>query len=244
MTVAGKDIYDLVDQIPDPTAGTPTPNETIAANVWSYRLYFNKETGDDLVRRGDIVKKDDIFYLVLSADCDLGHFWKKNLGIINTVVLHPLENKNSDLKKILTICVKSQQLPGKPSSLLGQIGELATGPFVLPFVPLDGEKKHFIAIPKDIVSQRIDLPAKYTALAEKDKSKIAVKYSHWLPAKRICTISEPFLTPVIQHVLNVVGGHGVPDYPEQMKTILKGILEEFSTTTQTTASSTQPTRTQ
>jgi hypothetical protein len=57
-----------------------------------------------------------------------------------------------------------------------------------------------------------------------------MKYSYWPGAARVCTISEPFLTPVIQHILNTMGGIGVPDYNEPMKNILKKILDDFSAT--------------
>lgn len=226
--LAGKDIYDLVDQIPEPAAGAPAPDEALAAKVWSYRLYFHRETGDGLVRRGDIVKIGDSFRLVLSADCDLGYFWKKNLGIINTVALHELDRSNSNLKDWLTLCVKPEKIPSKVASLLGSIGELAEGPFILPFVPISGEVKNFIAIPKDLISTRIALPSSWSAFTEKQKKEDSMKYSYWPDAERICTISEPFLTPVIQHVLNIMGGNGVPDYPEHMKEILKKILDDFS----------------
>lgn len=226
--LAGKDIYDLVDQIPEPTAGATAPDEALAAKVWSYRLYFHRETGDELVRRGDIVKIGDSFRLVLSADCDLGYFWKKNLGIINTVALHELDRSNSGLKDWLTLCVKPEKIPSKVASLLGTIGELSEGPFILPFVPISGEVKNFIAIPKDLISTRITVPSGWSGFTEKQKKQDSMKYSYWPDAERICTISEPFLAPVIQHVLNILGGNGVPDYPEHMKVILKKILDDFS----------------
>ena len=227
--IAGKDIYDLVDQIPEPAAGGIPLDESIAFKVWSNRLYFHRETGDDLVRRGDIVKVGTAFYMVLSADCDLGRFWKKNLGIINTVVLHLLDVSNAELKKWLTLCTKPQELSaGKISSLLAKVGSLAEGPFVLPFVPFAGAQGNFVAVPKDILSQRINLPSTFDAFTEKQRANQAIKYPHWSGAERICTISEPFLTPVIQHVLNTLGGYGVPDYPDHMTTILKKVLDDFN----------------
>ena len=236
-SLARKDIYDLVDQIPEPAAGTPAPDESLAAKLWSFRLYFYPETGDDLVRRGDIVKVGDSFRLVLSADCDLNYFWKKNLGIINTIVLHGLEQTNASLKDLLTLCVEPKQLTTKKlNNLLDRIGDLAEGPFILPFVPIANRTNNFVAVPKDMLSERVPVPG-HLATPEKKKeaAKESMKYAHWSGAERICTISEPFLTPLVQHILNVIGGNGVPDYPEHMKEILKKVLDDFSGTNAVTA---------
>jgi hypothetical protein len=62
-----------------------------------------------------------------------------------------------------------------------------------------------------------------------------MKYAYWTGARRLCTVSEPFLTPIIQHIFNTIGGNGVPDYPDHMKQILKQILEDFSKTPGTAA---------
>lgn len=232
-SVAGKDIYDLVGQIPE-QAQAGAPDEKLAAKIWSYRLYFQQDPGDDLVRRGDIVKitkagEGDSFHMVLSADCDLGRFWKKNFGIINTVVLHPLENSNSILRGWLTLCAKPKTLSdGNFKSLLAPVGALPEGPFVLPFVPVGVAQKNFVAIPKEISSQRITLPAEFTDYSEKQKGNHPIRYAYWPDTERLCTISEPFLTPAVQHVLDVIGGNGVPDYPDHMSQILKKILADFS----------------
>jgi hypothetical protein len=227
-TIAGPNVYDLVEKIPPPAANAPPVDPTMAAKVWSYRLYFHQETGDELVRRGDIVQVNDAFLLVMSADCDLGRLWTKNLGIVNAVSLHELTQANATLKEWLTLVVKPEKLSKKISSLLGQIGELSEGPFVLPFVPLKEGLKNFIAIPKDLISNRIPTPPTWTDFTLNEKKQHPMKYSYWTGAERICTISEPFLTPVIQHVLNTLGGNGVPDYPEHMRDILKKILDDFS----------------
>lgn len=227
-SIAGQSVYDLVDRIPVATAGATAPAESVAAKVWSYRLYFQEETGDELVRRGDIVSVGGAHVLVLSADCDLGYFWKKNLGIINAVALHELQQTNSTLKDWLTLCVKPEKLGAKVHSLLGKVGELSEGPFVLPFVPFGSGLKHFIAIPKELSSTKITTPADWGTFTDRQKKEHPMKYSYWSGAKRICTVSEPFLTPVVQHVLSTIGGIGVPDYPDQMKDILKKVLSDFS----------------
>jgi hypothetical protein len=229
--LASRDIYELLDQISEPTQEITGLDESIVKKIWSYRLYFQRETGDDLVRCGDIVKAENNFYLVLSADCDLGHFWKKNLGVINMVTLHELEPTNSTLRDWLTVCVKPAKIPGSISSLLGRVGELADGPFVLPFVPVNNSLKNFLVLPKDLVTKRITVyPGNWADLGEKDKAKQAMKYSYWPGTERFCIVSEPFLTPIVKHVLNTIAGNGVPDYSDPMITILKKILEEFSIT--------------
>lgn len=244
-TIAGRNIYQLIEEIPEPPAGAGSPGEELAAKVWSYRLYFQQETGDDLVRRGDIVRVNDGYLLVLSADCDLGRFWKKNLGIINAVSLHELSQSNLSLKQWLTVCVAPANLSRQiGDSLLGRIGDLAEGPFILPFLPLGGKHKNFIAIPKELLSTRISTPAEWGTqnpkLTPKQIAAHPMKYAYWQGAERICTISEPFLTPVVQHILATLGGNGVPDYPEHMTKILKGILTDFSTDVPTQQAVTAP----
>ena len=225
-SIAGQTVYDLVDGIPAAAAGAP--DDSLAKNVWSYRLYFQQETGDDLVRRGDVVSVNGAFSLVLSADCDLGYFWKKNLGIVNAVALHELSPGNATLRAWLTLCVKAEKLSQRPiNSLLGQVGDLSEGPFVLPFVPAAGGLKNFIAIPKELCSTKIDTPNDWNTFTDRQKKEHPMRYSYWAGAERICTVSEPFLTPVIQHVLNTIGGIGVPDYPDQMIAVLKKILADF-----------------
>jgi hypothetical protein len=226
-TIAGPNVYDLVEQIPN-TGAAPAIDSALASKVWSYRLYFPQETGDDLVRRGDIVSIGGEILLVLSADCDLMRFWAKNLGIINAVALHELDQSNATLKEMLAICVKPDLAKPPIGSLLGKIGNLSEGPFVLPFVPAGGGRlKNFLAIPKDLVSRRIPTPAGWNDLGKEKKSH-PMKYAYWAGAQRLCTVSEPFLTPVIQHVFNTIGGTGVPNYPEHMKEVLKKILEDFN----------------
>lgn len=224
--VAGQDVYDLLESSSSTPVPVPADNK-IAEKIWSYRLYFPQKTGDDLLRRGDIIKKDGNIYLVISADCDLTRFWHKNLGIVNTISLHELNVSNDELKAFLTPCIKRNELPSELGHLLASLGKSSEGPFVLPFVPVNNNPKHFIAIPKDIISHKICLSAELMSLSEKQRKDIPMKYSYWPGTERICTISEPFLTPVTQHVLKVLGGQGVPDYPESMQKILKKILEDF-----------------
>jgi hypothetical protein len=227
--LAGSEVETLVDEIPEATPGTE-PDRDLISKVWSYRLYFEPKANDDHVRCGDIVKVNDAYYFVVSADCDLGGFWKKNLGIINTVTLHELDQENATLKEMLTLCVEAKDIPGQVNNLLGKVGNLSEGPFALPFVPIDGSMRNFLAVPKDLQSFRIaSFPTNWNELGYKQKSREPMKYAYWNGAERICSVSEPFRTPVVQHILGTIGGNGVPDYSDPMKKTLKTILDEFST---------------
>ena len=170
-TIASPKIYDLVEQIPAPTA-QPAIDADLASKVWSYRLYFQQETGDDLVRRGDIVAVGDEVLLILSADCDLVRLWAKNFGIVNAVSLHELDQSNMTLKEMLGLCAKPDLVGSMPGSLLGKIGDLSEGPFVLPFVPRDRAIKNYMAIPKDLVSRRVPTPAGWADLVKNRRRRI------------------------------------------------------------------------
>ena len=236
-TIANPKIYNLVEQIPT-SAAQPAIDADLASKVWSYRLYFQQETGDDLVRRGDIVAVGNEVLLVLSADCDLVRLWAKNLGIVNAVSLHELDQSNATLKEMLALSANPDLAGSTPGSLLGKIGDLSEGPFVLPFVPRDGGIKNYMAIPKDLVSRRVPTPTGWADLGKKQRKTHPMKYAYWTGARRLCTISEPFLTPVIQHVFNTIGGNGVPDYPDHMKQILRQVLEDFAKTPATAVAAT------
>lgn len=228
-SIAGPTVYDLVQEIPE-SASASSANEETVSKVWSYRLYFQQEAGDDLVRRGDIVAVENRVLLVLSADCDLLRLWAKNFGIINAVSLHELDQTNATLKEMLTLCAKPNFIKPQVSSLLARIGEVSEGPFILPFVPRDGALKNYIAIPKDLFTAQISTPAGWANFGKNDKKSHPMKYAYWASARRLCTISEPFLTPVVQHIFNTIGGYGVPDYPEHMKETLQRILTDFNAT--------------
>lgn len=242
-----KDLIDLIAErfrsglskldfssVPD-TIRSSTPATTLLAadkevfkRIWSYRLYFPSDPKDKIVKRGDIVVSRNSYYLVISADCHLVRFWHKNMGRINMVPLNKIENTNTALKEMLLLCTPRTKLKGdEVSSLIGRIGGLAEGPFILPFVSTGAAVENFLALPKEITSIKIPLPAKHRSLSERKRSEVALEYSAWRGYNKVCTISEPFLTPVIEHVLKTIGGYGVPDYSEHMKEIFKEIVDNF-----------------
>ncbi len=207
------------------------PDSDLIQKIWSYRLYLPLDTTDELVRRGDIVKYSDKYFLVVSADCDLKRFWHKNFGSINLLPLHRLNNSNSELKDMLTFCLSPNDLKqGDFKHLIDKIGKLTEGPFILPFLKINGSYENFVVMPKEFTTQKINIPVDIKDLSKEKRKEKHLKYVWWEGTEKVCSIAEPFLTAIIQHVFTVMGGYGVPDYPSSMKTVFQGILNDFIST--------------
>lgn len=210
-----------------PSTTKPTTDDKILKRLWSYRLFYRPS--DKTVRKGDIIKKqgqgNDTLYMVISSDCHLNKFWKKNMGYLALVPLHKMGAKHQNLKEKLSLHSKDSELKKiKPSSITNT--NVLDGPTVIPLVEIEVEKyENYLLIPKEIFSTNIPFPAK-----EGDyKRVLSLSYDHikeYEGNDRIA-VSEPFLTPLIQHVMSNIAGYGVPDYPEELKTIIQSNFDEM-----------------
>ena len=191
----------------------------MASKVWSYRLYFQQETGDELVRRGDIVQVGEVFARAFGRLRPWLFLDEKPRDNQRRHAARA-ESIERDSEGDVSALRKAGEYSPSPQSAacLGKIGDLSEGPFVLPFVPLDGELKNFIAIPKDLDSVRIPTPAGWTDIHPETKESPSDEIRLLGRARSgFARFPSRFLTPVVQHVLNTMGGNGVPDYPEHMK---------------------------
>ena len=66
----------------------------------------------------------------------------------------------------------------------------------------------------------IDIPKPAGLLDDKLKAE-PLRYNHLEGYKYLFSISEPFLTPLVQKILNEISGLGVPDF-RTAKEIIKG----------------------
>ena len=218
------DLSELPDESKEPA---PTYDRNLAMRLWAYRLYFHAGESDNIVRRGDIVRKTaentDKLFLVISADCDLFRFWHKNLGIINLVTLVKLD---SDLKDRLSATIEPARIRDQFSqtSLLSNVKCLTEGPFVLPFVEIEDRYLNYLVCPKDMCSVEVEKPAR--TLSREQLKKERLKYSDWSEYKRILTVSEPFLSPMIEHITKSLSSYGVPDYPGDLQDTIMNISKE------------------
>lgn len=199
-------------------------NPDLIKRLWSHRLYFLNE--GDYVCRGDIVinSNNSKAYIVISAACDLVKFWNKNWGHINLIPLHKID---SSLTEHLADFKFFRKTPGEckkdlsGTSLTSISSNYPDGTFIMPFVPVNGEFINYIGSAKEITSIKIDIPS--TIHSKDEICAESLKYSHWPDFHRICMLSEPFITPLIEKALSTIGRLGVPDFGDEVKELIKAI---------------------
>jgi len=184
------------------------------------------------VRRGDIVEINGEKVLIISSDCDLSRFWQKNMGYLMLTPLLRVDNVN--LKKDLNTYNGDNISKFKISLLTNpRFIESFT---ILPGLEIEdngGVKKYldYIVAAKATRSIPIKKPDAVTDV------KTALKYEHiegigesFKIRKRV---ADPFLTPLIQFILDNLTGFGVPDFPkniqESLKTNIRGLKNNAGT---------------
>jgi hypothetical protein len=190
--------------------------------LWSYRLYYTPQ--DDFVRRGDIVYQNADTeirkaYIIITPDCDLVRFWNKTLGWINLIPLYRIDLNKAYIKKLGLLTKKKDKLKiDQIGSFANNINKLGGDPFYIPFIPINesGVLKDYMAFPKEITSQKISMPSSMKR-KQRDHRDGPLKYFAWDGYKRKTTISEPFLTPVVQNSIKGILRYGTPDYPDKIQ---------------------------
>jgi hypothetical protein len=94
----------------------------------------------------------------------------------------------------------------------------------MPFVPVKNETKTFLFFAKNLTYIQITKP-----ILEQNESVKNKKFSYdfFDGYTRICTLSEPFLTPIISNILSAIAGHGCPDYSDTTKTLLDNNIKKI-----------------
>jgi hypothetical protein len=194
----------------------------LAEKLWAHRLYFPKDK-EKIVCKGDLIYKasegTSVIYMVISSDCDLTKFWNKNFGYINLIPLYAIKKDNKVIEKILKKRNKNNILNGcKPKSLIDGIKDFPDGPFMLPFVDIQGESIDYIGMPKEILSTEIPVPQDIIGSPNLiNNISRSLKYDDWKDYKPIVRVSEPFLSPLVEHILKSIAGYGVPDYQSKIR---------------------------
>lgn len=178
---------------------TKEPELSSIRDIWSYRIYDS--TKDKTVQMGDIIKKVDEnkYYLVISSDCHMNEFWKKNFGLLSLIPLQEIGTEEA--KERLKKCGKKVQF--NISSISSNNQSSMT---VLPCVPISDKLKDFLVIPKSIISIEI----------EKQKSS-KLLYEDLTGFEKIVSVSDPFKSPLVQYVFDNISGYGCPDFHKLLK---------------------------
>lgn len=201
-----------------------TTDENTLRKIWHFRLYHKPQ--DDIVRKGDIIKKkgenNDILYFVLSSDCHLHEFWKKNLGSLSLIPLYKVDKSHEKFKEK----IESNSEAIKSYTLSSLINPSIDNMIVLPgLVYTDKNYIDYALLHRDITSIEIPLPS-----GQKENTPLSYENISEYSGNDRINISEPFLTPLIHFILENITGYGLPDFSKEFtKSIRKKlsyVLEE------------------
>jgi hypothetical protein len=196
---------------------TEQPEDILAEKkLWHFRMFH--EPQDDVVRKGDIVwnKNENRYYLVISSDCHLNDFWKKNLGLLVAVPLY----KTNDIlvtDKIRKSIKNATLVKFQLSSLVNPQGVNIT---ILPFMD---NKDDYIVMLKEIKTFDIKGPP------GDNKYIYPLKYSMMsdFKSEQRFRLNEPFLSALIERILRSITDIGVPDYSNMIKNSLEKNVTEL-----------------
>lgn len=185
-------------------------SEEIIKEFESFRLY-TKPT-DNYVRTGDIIIVTDdnqdayYYYLVITPQCDLERFWSKTRGSLTLIRMQSLE-KNQGISR-----VKSYGHSGK---LVGE-SIIARETLFLPSIPIE-EDKHtdFAIFIYEIETKDFESPDLVNAGRKNKKFGVPLAYTELKSINRVCKISDPYLSGILDVVRNRLFRIGTPELPEE-----------------------------
>lgn len=186
--------------------------------LWHFRLYQHPQ--DDIVRQGDIIEinGETEKYLVISSDCHLKHFWRKNLGYLALV---PIRNNQLFKERLRKYAKRESIRQFSLSSLTNPHG--LTNITILPAVFYDEKQKKFssgIVSLKEIYIKSLDI----------DSSKLdscPLKFNETIKKDKRLHLTEPFLTPLLQLIWQNITGRGCPDFGLESQKVFGKVIKEL-----------------
>lgn len=182
-----------------------SPDISPLEKLWEYRLY--SKSLSNTVQKGDILKKEDEYWFIITPNCELQRFWNKTYGVINYFKLYELDENKEILKEILN--KKSIQSRKGITSFTNSVCSSESAPYCIPFI----NNKCFLLFPKEICSQKIEKPSDLP-----DTTTLTLDMIN--NTQRIATINNPFLSEIIEQCLSKLKGYGVTDYDSILSTCL------------------------
>lgn len=211
------------------TVGTvSSPEEPSIKELWHYRMYST--ITDDRVRKGDIYKKEssEDYLLIMTPNCQLVSYHdNKTFGILNFMHMVPTSILRETVDRLVNRQSENRQTiinfkPKKANSLINQVAEKDSAPFVLPYVVIreDSEDDNLVLFPKMYGYQEIQ--------ALKKSQKNYLKKSELEGYMYITSLNEPFLNELTNEIYNKLQGNGVPDYTSPVKEEIFSLMDTVS----------------
>lgn len=198
-------------------AGGSGENDDILHKFWCYRLYHMPS--DNFVRTGDLIKKTnegyEELYLVVTPLCHLARFWSKAFGQLNLVKLYDIHLKKDYIKSQAELVKKTSDLKSAKSDIISisnPLSKYGGNALYIPFIRIGEKYNDYILFPKEISCEKIELPDEKIELTDKKARDGALTYDYINKYKRVATLSDPFITPIIGNILSALKGYGAPDY--------------------------------
>lgn len=215
----------MEEEPPPVSDGTTAMSEDLMREIWGFRLYHQPK--DELVRRGDIVEISGQKLLIVSSDCDLSRFWRKNMGYLMVTPLLRIDDEQ--FKQSLNTFIAPQSITDF------DITSLTNPRPIENFTILPGLEIEDTGGVNKYLDYIVAAKATYSIFVKKPDivtdARFALKYEHiedigesFKTRKRV---ADQFLTPLIQFIMGNLTGLGVPDFPknlsESLRTKVKGL---------------------
>lgn len=182
--------------------------------LWHYRLYH--KCNDSVIRKGDIIKKGNKYFLVIASDCHLNKFWKSSLGYLTIIPLHKISKQNRGFTKRINYRkdLESYSL----TSLVNPRIDFLT---ILPsLVEKDSEFYDYALNPREISSFEVALPD--GGNGDKKLTIDDVKgYEKYI------SLSEPFISSLFLFITQKFSGFGLPDFSKELQKSIRENLKKL-----------------
>jgi hypothetical protein len=202
------------NQIKPLIADETTEDIQIEKQLWHYRLLHKPQ--DNIVRKGDITwhKTENKYYFIISSDCHLSDFWKKNFGFIVAVPLYKAVDVELS-KKLMKF--------SKPRTLkLFSLSSLVNPQNInITMIPAMDNKDDYIIMPKELKTFNIPTPEDYDRV-NKPYTPLQYEQIDYFDGSNRLRLNEPFLSALIEYIFRNISDIGVPDYS---KVIQKKLTE-------------------
>lgn len=215
-----------VDEEVQPSVESTANEDRSIQELWKSRLYYSDEN-DKVVRKGDILRINNNYYFVITPDCQLARFWKKNVGYLNVIQLLDANVDKGKIKELYTKIYSDKTIRDKLGNITSISNPLSIGGSPLCFPYVGDDNKVFLLFPAMLSSKQIPIPDSFGE-NKSIISETALKVEMISDSEKIVTLNEPFCSAVIASVFSALQGKGTADFSQDIITELKGIFKKVT----------------